>query len=299
MIENPPNDDSSSRVSTSDDIEVGTYLEIAQADRAQGNNSSVDERMKTIVILDFGSQYSRLIARRVREANTYCELVPHDAGPEILEDQDVVGIILSGGPNSVYEDDAPMAPTWVYDAGVPILGICYGMQLIAHQLGGTVARGTEREYGHAVVHKDGQDNILFNGLENEVPVWMSHGDKIEELPPGFKSMAYTENSPLAVMGNEDGTYFGIQFHPEVAHTPQGSEILRNFVFGVCGAPGDWTPANFVNDAVARIKEQVGDGKVICALSGGVDSTVAAALIHRAIGDRLTCIFVDNGLMRKG
>jgi GMP synthase (glutamine-hydrolysing) len=299
MIENPPNDDSSSRVSTSDDIEVGTYLEIAQADRAQGSNSSIDERMKTIVILDFGSQYSRLIARRVREANTYCELVPHDAGPEILEDQDVVGIILSGGPNSVYEDDAPMAPTWVYDAGVPILGICYGMQLIAHQLGGTVARGTEREYGHAVVHKDGQDNILFNGLENEVPVWMSHGDKIEELPPGFKSMAYTENSPLAVMGNEDGTYFGIQFHPEVAHTPQGSEILRNFVFGVCGAPGDWTPANFVNDAVARIKEQVGDGKVICALSGGVDSTVAAALIHRAIGDRLTCIFVDNGLMRKG
>ena len=299
MIENPPNDDSSSRVSTSDDIEVGTYLEIAQADRAQGSNSSVDERMKTIVILDFGSQYSRLIARRVRESNTYCELVPHDAGPEILKEQDVIGIILSGGPNSVYEDDSPMAPTWVYDAGVPILGICYGMQLIAHQLGGTVARGTEREYGHAVVHKEGQDNKLFDGLENEVPVWMSHGDRIEELPPGFRSMAYTENSPLAVMGNEEGTYFGIQFHPEVAHTPQGTEILRNFLFGVCNAPGDWTPANFVNDAVARIKEQVGGGKVICALSGGVDSTVAAALIHRAIGNRLTCIFVDNGLMRKG
>jgi len=299
MIENPPNDDSSSRVSTSDDIEVGTYLEIAQADRAQGSNSSVDERMKTIVILDFGSQYSRLIARRVRESNTYCELVPHDAGPEILKEQDVIGIILSGGPNSVYEDDSPMAPTWVYDAGVPILGICYGMQLIAHQLGGTVARGTEREYGHAVVHKEGQDNKRFDGLENEVPVWMSHGDRIEELPPGFRSMAYTENSPLAVMGNEEGTYFGIQFHPEVAHTPQGTEILRNFLFGVCNAPGDWTPANFVNDAVARIKEQVGGGKVICALSGGVDSTVAAALIHRAIGNRLTCIFVDNGLMRKG
>ena len=299
MIENPPNDDSSSRVSTSDDIEVGTYLEIAQADRAQGSNSSVDERMKTIVILDFGSQYSRLIARRVRESNTYCELVPHDAGPEILKEQDVIGIILSGGPNSVYEDDSPMAPTWVYDAGVPILGICYGMQLIAHQLGGTVARGTEREYGHAVVHKEGQDNKLFDGLENEVPVWMSHGDRIEELPPGFRSMAYTENSPLAVMGNEEGTYFGIQFPPEVAHTPQGTEILRNFLFGVCNAPGDWTPANFVNDAVARIKEQVGGGKVICALSGGVDSTVAAALIHRAIGNRLTCIFVDNGLMRKG
>lgn len=299
MIENPRNDDLSTRVSTSDDIEVGTYLEIAQADRVQGSNASVDERMKTIVIIDFGSQYSRLIARRVRESNTYCELIPHDAGPEILQEQDVVGIILSGGPNSVYEDEAPMAPTWVYDAGVPVLGICYGMQLIAHQLGGTVARGTEREYGHAVVHKDGQCNKLFDGLDNEVPVWMSHGDRIEKLPPGFRSMAFTENSPLAVMGNDDGTYFGIQFHPEVAHTPQGAEILRNFVFGVCKAPGDWTPANFVNDAVARIKEQVGDGKVICALSGGVDSTVAAALIHRAIGDRLTCIFVDNGLMRKG
>ncbi|MBN4064128.1 glutamine-hydrolyzing GMP synthase [Dehalococcoides mccartyi] len=298
MIENP-SDDSSRRVSTSDDIEVGTYLEIAQADRVSGNNPPIDDRMKTIVIIDFGSQYSRLIARRVRESNTYCEIIQHDASSDILKEQDVIGVILSGGPNSVYEDDAPMAPTWVYEAGVPVLGICYGMQLIAHQLGGKVARGTEREYGHAVVHKDGQDNILFEGLENEVPVWMSHGDRIEELPPGFKSMAYTENSPLAVMGNEEGTYFGIQFHPEVAHTPQGAEILRNFVFGVCGAAGDWTPANFVHDAIERIKERVGDGKVICALSGGVDSTVAAALIHRAIGDRLTCIFVDNGLMRKG
>jgi GMP synthase (glutamine-hydrolysing) len=298
MAQNPT-DDSSRRVSTSDDIEVGTYLEIAQADRTTGGNPPIDERMKTIVIIDFGSQYSRLIARRIREANTYCEIVSHDAGREILDEQDVIGVILSGGPNSVYEDDAPMAPTWVYEAGVPVLGICYGMQLIAHQLGGKVERGIEREYGHAVVHKDGQDNILFDGLDNEVPVWMSHGDRIEQLPPGFRSMAYTENSPLAVMGNEEGTYFGIQFHPEVAHTPQGAEILRNFIFGVCKAAGDWTPKNFVSDAIERIKERVGDGKVICALSGGVDSTVAAALIHRAIGDRLTCIFVDNGLMRKG
>lgn len=298
MAQNPT-DDSSRRVSTSDDIEVGTYLEIAQADRTTGGNPPIDERMKTIVIIDFGSQYSRLIARRIREANTYCEIVSHDAGREILDEQDVIGVILSGGPNSVYEDDAPMAPTWVYEAGVPVLGICYGMQLIAHQLGGKVERGIEREYGHAVVHKDGQDNILFDGLDNEVPVWMSHGDRIEQLPPGFRSMAYTENSPLAVMGNEEGTYFGIQFHPEVAHTPQGAEILRNFLFGVCKAAGDWTPKNFVSDAIERIKERVGDGKVICALSGGVDSTVAAALIHRAIGDRLTCIFVDNGLMRKG
>jgi GMP synthase (glutamine-hydrolysing) len=172
------------------------------------------------------------------------------------------------------------------------------MQLLAHQLGGKVEPGTEHEYGHAVVHKDGPDNVLFGGLDTEVPVWMSHGDRIEVLPPGFHSMAYTENSPLAVMGNEEGTYFGIQFHPEVVHTPQGAEILKNFVFGVCKAEGDWTPVNFVSDAIERIKTRVGDGKVICALSGGVDSMVVAALIHRAIGDQLTCIFVDNGLMRK-
>jgi GMP synthase (glutamine-hydrolysing) len=293
-----PTDDTSRRVSTSDDIEVATYLEIAQADRTTGVNPPVDIRTKTIVIIDFGSQYSRLIARRVRESNTYCEIIPHDAGSEILTKQDVIGVILSGGPNSVYEEGAPMAQAWVYDAGVPVLGICYGMQLMAHQLGGKVEAGTEHEYGHAVIHKDGQNNPLFEGLDNEIPVWMSHGDRIEELPPGFRSLAYSENSPIAVMGNEEGTYFGIQFHPEVAHTPQGSEILRNFVFGVCKGAGDWTPAHFVTDAIDRIKQRVGDGKVICALSGGVDSTVAAALIHRAIGDRLTCIFVDNGLMRR-
>ena len=297
MIENPPNDDSSSRVSTSDDIEVGTYLEIAQADRAQGNNSSVDERMKTIVILDFGSQYSRLIARRVREANTYCELVPHDAGPEILEDQDVVGIILSGGPNSVYEDDAPMAPTWVYDAGVPILGICYGMQLIAHQLGGTVARGTEREYGHAVVHKDGQDNILFNGLENEVPVWMSHGDKVTDLPEGFKVIASNQSTPVAGIANELKNIYGFQFHPEVTHTPQGLKIIKRFVIDICESQASWNMPDYVETAVKKIKEKVGKDDVILGLSGGVDSSVAAMLIHRAIGDQLTCIFVDNGLLR--
>lgn len=298
MVENPK-DKASRRISTSDDIEVGTYLEIAHADRATGVNPPIDGRMKTIVIIDFGSQYSRLIARRVREANTYCEIVPHNAGNEILIEQDVIGVILSGGPNSVYEEEAPMTPAWVYDAGVPVLGICYGMQLIAHQLGGKVEPGTQREYGHAVIHKDGQDNVLFDGLDSELPVWMSHGDRIEQLPPGFRAMAYSENSPIAVMGNESGTYFGIQFHPEVAHTPQGMEILRNFVFGVCKGAGDWTPENFVTEAIDRIKRRVGDGKVIGALSGGVDSTVASALIHRAIGDRLTCIFVDNGLMRRG
>ena len=294
-----PTDGTSRRVSTSDDIEVGTYLEIAQADRTTGVNPPVDIKTKAIIIIDFGAQYSRLIARRVRESNTYCEIIPYDAGSEILNEQDVIGVILSGGPNSVYEDGAPMAPAWVFNAGVPILGICYGMQLIAHQLGGKVESVTEREYGHTVIHKDGQDSVLFEGLDSEIPVWMSHGDRIEELPPGFRSLAYSENSPIAVMGNEEGTYFGIQFHPEVVHTPQGSEILRNFVFGVCHGAGDWTPVNFVSNAVDQIREQVGDGKVICALSGGVDSTVVAALIHRAIGDRLTCIFVDNGLMRRG
>ena len=294
-----PTDGTSRRVSTSDDIEVGTYLEIAQAERTTGVNPPVDIKTKAIIIIDFGAQYSRLIARRVRESNTYCEIIPYDAGSEILNEQDVIGVILSGGPNSVYEDGAPMAPAWVFDAGVPILGICYGMQLIAHQLGGKVESVTEREYGHAVIHKDDQGNVLFEGLDSEIPVWMSHGDRIEELPPGLRSLAYSENSPIAVMGNEEGTYFGIQFHPEVVHTPQGSEILRNFVFGVCHGAGDWTPVNFVSNAVDQIREQVGDGKVICALSGGVDSTVVAALIHRAIGDRLTCIFVDNGLMRRG
>ena len=294
-----PTDGTSRRVSTSDDIEVGTYLEIAQADRTSGVNPPVDVKTKAIIIIDFGAQYSRLIARRVRESNTYCEIIPYDAGSEILDEQDVIGVILSGGPNSVYEDGAPMAPAWVFDAGVPILGICYGMQLIAHQLGGKVESVTEREYGHTVIHKDGQGNVLLEGLASEIPVWMSHGDRIEELPPGFRSLAYSENSPIAVMGNEEGTYFGIQFHPEVVHTPQGSEILRNFVFGVCHGAGDWTPVNFVSNAVDQIREQVGDGKVICALSGGVDSTVVAALIHRAIGDRLTCIFVDNGLVRRG
>jgi GMP synthase (glutamine-hydrolysing) len=173
------------------------------------------------------------------------------------------------------------------------------MQLLAHQLGGSVQRGTRREYGHAVIHRDGRDVKLLANLESDIPVWMSHGDRIEALPPGFRSMAYTDNSPYAAMGNDEQRMYGIQFHPEVAHTPQGAEILRNFVFGIAGAKGDWTPANFVTDAIRRVREQVGDGRVICALSGGVDSTVAAALIHRAIGDRLTCIFVDNGLLRRG
>ena len=289
----------SSRVATSDDIEVGTYLEIAQKETLTGDRGNVPLRTETIVILDFGSQYSRLIARRIREANVYCEIIPWNAPPDIMNEQDVKGIVLSGGPNSVYEDGAPLAPAWVFDAKVPVLGICYGMQLLAHQLGGKVAAGLHREYGHSVIHKDGQNIDLLEGLTGDIPVWMSHGDRIEDLPPGFRSMAYSDNSPVAVMGSSEQRMYGIQFHPEVAHTPQGAEILRNFTYRICGTAGTWTPANFVTDAIHRIREQVGDGRVICALSGGVDSTVAAALIHRAIGDRLTCIFVDNGLLRRG
>jgi GMP synthase (glutamine-hydrolysing) len=297
----------SRRVATSDDIEVATYLEIAETARADqampapvppaGDRAGRPAKAETIVIFDFGSQYSRLIARRVREASVYCEILPPTAGPEVLQTQNVKGIILSGGPASVYETGAPMAPGWVFNAGVPVLGICYGMQLLAHQLGGKVAPGTAREYGFATIHRDGADNPLLAGLDATVPVWMSHGDRIDTMPPGFRAMAYSGNSPIAVMGNGRGL-FGIQFHPEVAHTPQGAEIIKNFVLRICGCSGAWTPANFVSDAVARIREQVGDGKVICALSGGVDSAVAAVLIHRAIGDRLTCIFVNNGLMRR-
>lgn len=299
----PDTEQQSHRVSVSGDIEVGTYLEIAEGGaRHDADDRQVDlahARNQTIVIVDFGSQYSRLIARRVREQNVYSEIVAYDAGQDVLHDHDVIGIILSGGPNSVYDDGAPMAPAWVFDAGVPVLGICYGMQLLAHQLGGRVASGRAREYGHAVMHLNGSQLDLFAELDAEVPVWMSHGDRIEMMPPGFRAMAYSENSPCAAMGNPDIRAYGIQFHPEVTHTPQGAQILANFVKGICGATGSWTPRNFVRDAVRRIRDQVGDGKVVCALSGGVDSSVAAVLIHRAIGDRLTCIFVDNGLLRRG
>jgi len=292
----PPREKPSRRISTSGDIEVATYLAIARGE-AEAGPAARPTADEAIVILDLGSQYSRLIARRVREAHVYCEIVPHTAGPEVLEHLDVRGVILSGGPNSVYDPGAPLVPGWVFDAGVPVLGICYGMQLLAHQLGGKVAPGLAREYGYAVIHKETEEDPLLAGLDEAIPVWMSHGDRIDALPPGFRSLAYTENSPIAVMGNDAGLY-GIQFHPEVAHTPQGAEILANFVLRIAGCSGAWTPANFVHESIERIQAQVGDGSVICALSGGVDSAVAAVLIHRAIGERLTCILVNNGLMRR-
>jgi GMP synthase (glutamine-hydrolysing) len=249
-----------------------------------------------VVVIDYGSQYSMLIARRIREANVYSELVQWDAGPEALWHLRVKGFVLSGGPASVYAEDAPTLPPYVLASGLPVLGICYGMQLLTNALGGRVAPSDSREYGHAVITVSDPASPLLKGLPASLPVWMSHGDRIVELPPGFRSIAHSENSPVAAMADQSG-HLGIQFHPEVVHTPQGEQLLRNFLTNVAGCAGDWTASSFVDESVATIAGQVGGGRVICALSGGVDSAVAAALVHRAVGDQLTCIFVDNGLLR--
>ena len=254
-------------------------------------------KREAIIIIDFGSQYSMLIARRVRGCQVYCELLPYDTPWEKIAPLNPRGFILSGGPASVYKPGVPLAQTYIYESHLPVLGICYGMQVLTKQLGGQVAPGTKREYGHAVLHLSDVHSPLFTDLSASSPVWMSHADRIEEMPSGFTALAYTENSPIAVMGNGGGI-FGLQFHPEVAHTPEGKIILENFVYRVCGCKGNWTMANFINESLVRIKKQVGTGKVICALSGGVDSAVVATLIHRAIGNQLTCIFVNNGLLRR-
>ena len=293
-------DNRTRRVSTSDDIEVSTYLGIASA--LQGEQPAPVEASpvsgrETIIILDFGSQYSMLIARRIRECHVYCEILPSDTSWEKIESLNPKGFILSGGPASVYTPGAPLAPNYVFEKGLPVLGICYGMQAIAHQLGGTVAPGEKREYGHSVLHTDMDDCPLFEGLPPSTPVWMSHGDVVRELPAGFRALAYTENSRYAVIGDGKSIY-GLQFHPEVTHTPEGRRIIENFAYSICGCSGNWTPAQFITDSVERIREQVKDGKVVCALSGGVDSAVTAMLIHRAIGDNLTCFFINNGLLRR-
>ena len=289
----------SRRMAASDDLEVAAYLEIAKEKAGQEPRPEPSPRVQreSVVVIDFGSQYSRLIARRVRESKVYCEIIPHDAPWETVSPLNPKGVILSGGPASVFDEGAPLAPTWVYDSGLPVLGICYGMQVMVHELGGRVAPSAKREYGHAVLHQNASGESLFHGLPPSMPVWMSHGDQISEVPPGFSALAYTDNSPVAVVGNERGM-LGIQFHPEVAHTPQGRTLLENFLYRVCGCQGVWTSGNFVADAIEGIRVQVGDGKVICALSGGVDSAVTATLIHQAVGDQLTCIFVDNGVMRR-
>jgi GMP synthase (glutamine-hydrolysing) len=253
-------------------------------------------RRQTILVLDYGSQYSQLIARRVREAHVYCELLPGNTPWAELERREPAGLILSGGPASVYEEGAPQVDPEALRAGVPVLGICYGMQLIAHHLGGKVDPGHAREYGPAVVAVREPD-ALFEGLSSELPVWMSHGDHVSKLPPGFHAFATSGNSPIAAFTDGKGVY-GIQFHPEVVHTPSGREVLRNFLYRVCRCEPTWTAGSFIADATESIRAQVGDGRVICALSGGVDSAVAATLVHRAVGDQLTCVFVNNGLLRK-
>lgn len=251
-----------------------------------------------ILILDFGSQYTQVIARRVRECNVYSEIVPYHTSAREIAKLAPSGIILSGGPASVYAPKAPQVDRAIYELGIPVLGICYGMQLIAHGLGGKVERSTHREYGPGKLKGDRRCE-LFHKLPAVLDVWNSHGDKITKLPAGFRPLGRTENSPHAVIGDTKRKIFGLQFHPEVVHTPRGKEILANFVHRVCGCRSNWTMESFIDRTCREIREQVGDGRVILGLSGGVDSSVAAALIHKAIGDQLTCIFVDNGLLRAG
>jgi len=251
-----------------------------------------------ILILDFGSQYTQVIARRVRECNVYSEIIPFTTRASVIAKLKPSGIILSGGPASVYAPKAPQADTKIYALGVPVLGICYGMQLIAHGLGGRVERSEQREYGPGKLKGD-RACELFHKLPATLDVWNSHGDKITKLPRGFRALGRTENSPHAVIGDTKRKIFGLQFHPEVVHTPRGKDILANFVHRICGCRSSWTMESFIDRTCREIRGQVGDGKVILGLSGGVDSSVAAALIHKAIGDQLTCIFVDNGLCRAG
>ncbi|HNB04604.1 MAG TPA: glutamine-hydrolyzing GMP synthase, partial [Thauera aminoaromatica] len=257
-----------------------------------------------ILILDFGSQVSQLIARRVREQQVYCELHPFDVSDEFVRNFGAQGVILSGGPNSVYEAEDWRAPQAVFELGVPVLGICYGMQTMASQLGGKVESSAKREFGYAEMRARGHSK-LFAGIEDRsnaeghglLDVWMSHGDKVTALPPGFKIIGSNESTPIAAMADEARGFYGVQFHPEVTHTIKGKEMIGRFVHDICGCGHDWNMPDYIEEAVQKIREQVGDEEVILGLSGGVDSSVAAALIHRAIGDQLTCVFVDHGLLR--
>jgi GMP synthase (glutamine-hydrolysing) len=255
----------------------------------------------SILIIDFGSQVTQLIARRVREAGVYSEIAPFNAAAEAFARLKPKGIILSGGPSSVTWEDSPRAPQHIFDAGLPILGICYGQQTMSHQLGGVVAPSESREFGRAYIEISGR-SALFDGLWSEGEahqVWMSHGDRVERLPEGFSVVAQSEGAPYAVATDEARRFYSLMFHPEVVHTPDGGRLLANFVRHICGCPGDWTMAEYRQTKIADIRAQVGKGKVICGLSGGVDSAVAAVLIHEAIGEQLTCVFVDHGLMRRG
>jgi len=265
------------------------------------NRSHPDIHADRLLILDFGGQYTQLIARRVRECGVFSEIHPWDIDDDAIRAYAPSGIVLSGGPESVNLDEPPRVSPVVFELGVPVLGICYGMQTMAAELGGTVEATSHREFGYAEIAP--QDSNLFGGLDDgggDAPmlkVWMSHGDRVEAAPPGFKITASSQNSPLAAIEDRERHYYGVQFHPEVTHTPQGQKMLERFVLDICGCSGDWTPGNIVADAIDTVRNQVGDGKVLLGLSGGVDSSVVAALLHEAIGDQLVCVFVDHGLLR--
>ncbi|MEK7818729.1 MAG: glutamine-hydrolyzing GMP synthase [Bacteroidota bacterium] len=250
-----------------------------------------------ILILDFGSQYTQLIARRVREQNVYCEIHPFNFSIEKILENPPKGIILSGGPTSVYSENAPHSDEKILSLGIPILGICYGLQLISQQLGGEVIKSNQREFGRAEI-KIKNRNGIFDSFDETTSVWMSHGDKVQKLPSGFYSIAESQNAPLCAIENVEKKIYGVQFHPEVVHTKEGTKLLRNFIFKICNCTPDWNPKSFIENSITEIKNKVGSSKVICALSGGVDSSVAAILIHKAIGDQLLCVHIDNGVMRK-
>jgi GMP synthase (glutamine-hydrolysing) len=265
---------------------------------------STDIHAHSVLIIDFGSQYTQLIARRVREAGVYCEIWPYDHCEGPMAALQPRGIVLSGGPETVTGEDPPRAPQRVFELGVPVLGICYGMQTMAAQLGGQVAAADKHEYGYAQVRARGHSRLLRDIEDHTSPegwglldVWMSHGDRVEELPPGFIAICTTDNAPLAGMADEARDFYGLQFHPEVTHTRQGGRILDRFLFDICGCEALWNPSNIIDDSIGRMREQIGSGRVLLGLSGGVDSSVVAAMLHRAVGERLVCIFVDNGLLR--
>lgn len=256
-----------------------------------------DYHKEIVVILDFGSQYTQLIARKVRELGVYCEIFPYNVPLKRIRSLKPTGLILSGGPKSVNDVDAPVIDEGLFSLGAPILGICYGIQLIAKLHGGEVQRSEKREYGRAHLHLDTAGGLL-EGMEEDDTIWMSHGDAIIRMPAGFSTLARSENSPYAAIRNEAGSIYGVQFHPEVHHTPKGKTVLRNFLYNICKAKGLFSTKSFIEMTTAKIREEVGDGRVVCGLSGGVDSSVVAALVHRAIGDKLTCVFVNNGVLRK-
>ena len=255
------------------------------------------QHTEILLVLDFGGQYTQLIARRIRELGVYSEIHPFNVSVETIRKLNPAGIVLSGGPSSVYDPQAPHPAEVIYQLGIPILGICYGLQLIADQMGGRVDPSARREFGKASLHVDNRDD-LFAGLDGSTSVWMSHGDALSKLPPGFEPIAHSDNSPICAIRNPDKKIFGVQFHPEVVHTPDGKKILSNFVFRVCNAKGGWEPASVVEQYANEIRERVGSSNVLCALSGGVDSSVLAVLLHKAIGEQLHCVHINNGLMRK-